>query len=90
MTRIGGTSSHFQIHENSSEHPKVSSLDKLPTDLSQVRHNAIPLSDLSKFIFPESISPSEVCNKASIKKEIDALLSIIALNGLKDGISGSA
>ena len=90
MTRIGGSSSHFQIHENSSELPKLSSLDKLPTDPSQIRHNPIPLSELSKFIFPESISPSEVCHRASIKKEIDALLSIVALNGLKDGISGSA
>lgn len=89
MTRIGGPSGHQYISHTPSGEPKEVSLDALPAEPSHIRQRPIPLVEIAKFIFPESISSAEIASNPHVKKEVEALLALVTLHGLKDGISGS-
>jgi hypothetical protein len=88
MTRINGPSGHHHISHAPHEQPNTSSLDKLPSLPAQTGTSVVPMSEIAKFILPDSITASQ-CHNATVKKEVTALLTMVTLHALNNGISGT-
>ena len=89
MTRIGGPHGHYRAFQGIAT-PKLSSLESLPEILPHTEGRTVPLSDLAKLILPDTVHASDFSKNPQAKRTIDALLALVAMKGLTDGVSGSA